>query len=134
VNDTAQLAAPRTLVKAPPRSRSGYPEHRSDRKVVSSTSPLVTTDVPPVKKTANPDTEAGREDRGRSRRAAIVDERRPRVYDADGKLLYHDHLYSSYRAKKGAEARADRHREGDAPEEAAGTTTTTGTNDDRGSL
>jgi hypothetical protein len=73
----------------------GTPVHR---RVVSTTAPLVTTGVIPVKKTFDPTLKPGEkviDDPGAPPMSTSVTRD---VYDADGKLLYHDTWYSSYRA------------------------------------
>ena len=70
-----------------------------DRRVKSSTSPLVTTGVIPVKKTVDPSLQPGEkvvDDAGVPPMSTSVTRD---VYDAAGKLLYHDIWYSSYRAE-----------------------------------
>ena len=69
------------------------------RKVVSSTSPLVSHGVPPVKKTVDPSLKPGEkvvDDPGVPAMSTSVTRD---VYAPDGKLLYHDTWYSSYRAE-----------------------------------
>jgi hypothetical protein len=69
------------------------------RRVVSATGSLVSHGVPPVKKTVDPSLARGEkvvEDYGVPAMTTSVTRD---VYTADGKLLYHDVWYSSYRAE-----------------------------------
>jgi len=73
----------------------GTPAHR---RVESTTAPLVVTGVIPVKKTIDPTLQPGEkviDDPGVPPMSTSVTRD---VYTADGKLLYHDTWYSSYRA------------------------------------
>jgi hypothetical protein len=74
----------------------GTPTHR---KVESSTAPLVSHGVPPVKKTPDPSLKPGEkivDDPGVPAMSTSVERK---VYDEGGKLLYDDTWYSSYRAE-----------------------------------
>jgi vancomycin resistance protein YoaR len=98
VNDTGNWLLLRTFVSASSLTVGlyGTPVHR---KVVSSTSPLVTRGVPPVKKTVDPSLKPGEkivDDPGVPAMSTSVTRD---VYAGDGKLLYHDTWYSSYRAE-----------------------------------
>jgi vancomycin resistance protein YoaR len=98
VNDTAHWLLLRTFVGSYSLTVNlyGTPVHR---RVESSTSPLVTTGVIPVKKTVDPSLQPGEkvvDDAGVPPMSTSVTRD---VYDADGKLLYHDVWYSSYRAE-----------------------------------
>jgi hypothetical protein len=74
----------------------GTPVHR---KVDSTTAPLVTTGPIPVQKTVDPSLEPGEtvvDDAGVPPMSTSVTRD---VYTPNGKLLYHDTWYSSYRAE-----------------------------------
>ena len=97
VNDTGHWLLLRTFVGSYSLTVNlyGTPVHR---RVVSTTAPLVTTGVIPVKKTFDPTLKPGEkviDDPGAPPMSTSVTRD---VYDADGKLLYHDTWYSSYRA------------------------------------
>jgi vancomycin resistance protein YoaR len=97
VNDTGNWLLLRTFVSSSSLTVSlyGTPTHR---RVVSSTSPLVSTGPIPVKKTVDPSLAPGKkivDDPGVPPLSTSVTRD---VYTADGKLLYHDRWYSSYRA------------------------------------
>ena len=69
-----------------------------NRKVVSEAAPLHISGPPPVKKILDPDLPVGKkvvDDYGESSSSTHV---RRRVYSADGKLLYDDTWYSTYRS------------------------------------
>jgi vancomycin resistance protein YoaR len=97
VNDTANWLLLRTFVGSSSLTVGlyGTPTHR---KVVSSTRPLVTTGPTPVKKTVDPSLKPGRtlvDDPGVPPMSTSVTRD---VYTPEGRLLYHDTWYSSYRA------------------------------------
>jgi vancomycin resistance protein YoaR len=98
VNDTGNWLLLRTFVSSSSLTVSlyGTPMHR---RVVSATGSLVSHGVPPVKKTVDPSLARGEkvvEDYGVPAMTTSVTRD---VYTADGKLLYHDVWYSSYRAE-----------------------------------
>jgi vancomycin resistance protein YoaR len=98
VNDTGNWLLLRTFVSSYSLTVNlyGTPMHR---KVVSSTSPLVTRAAPPLKKTVDPSLAPGErivDDAGVPAMSTSVTRD---VYDAGGKLLHHDTWYSSYRAE-----------------------------------
>jgi vancomycin resistance protein YoaR len=98
VNDTGNWLLLRTYVSSSSLTVNlyGTPVHR---KVVSSTGSLVSHGVPPLKKTVDPSLAPGEkvvEDYGVPAMTTSVTRD---VYSADGKLLYHDIWYSSYRAE-----------------------------------
>jgi vancomycin resistance protein YoaR len=98
VNDTGHWLLLRTFVGSSSLTVSLYGTP-VDRKVVSETAPLVETGAPPVKKTKDPELPLGKEvidDPGSPSLATSVHRR---VYDADGKLLYDNVWYSSYRGE-----------------------------------
>jgi hypothetical protein len=74
----------------------GTPVHR---KVVSSTGSLVSHGVPPLKKTVDPSLASGEKVVDDYGVPAMTTSVTRDVYSADGKLLYHDVWYSSYRAE-----------------------------------
>jgi vancomycin resistance protein YoaR len=69
-----------------------------DRKVTSTTTPLVTHGVPPVKKTIDPSLKPGEKIVDDPGSPALSTSVTRDVYAADGKLLYQNTWYSSYRA------------------------------------
>jgi vancomycin resistance protein YoaR len=98
VNDTGNWLLLRTFVSSSSLTVNlyGTPVHR---RVVSSTSPLVAHGVPPVEKTVDPSLQPGEkvvDDTGVPAMSTSVTRD---VYTPDGKLLYHDTWYSSYRAE-----------------------------------
>ena len=98
VNDTGHWLLLRTFVGSSSLTVNlyGTPVHR---KVESTTSPLVTTGPIPVKKTIDPTLKPGEkvvDDNGVPPMSTSVTRD---VYDANGKALYHDTWYSSYRAE-----------------------------------
>jgi vancomycin resistance protein YoaR len=97
VNDTGHWLLLRTFVGESSLTVSlyGAPTHR---KVVSTTSPLVAHGAPPVKKTVDPTLEPGQTVVDDPGSAALTTSVARDVYTADGKLLYHDVWYSSYRS------------------------------------
>ena len=97
VNDTGNWLLLRTFVGSYSLTVNlyGTPVHR---RVVATTTPLVVTGPIPVKKTVDPTLKPGEkviDDPGVPPMSTSVTRD---VYDADGKLLYHDTWYSSYRA------------------------------------
>jgi hypothetical protein len=97
VNDTAHWLLLRTFVGSSSLTVNlyGTPTHR---RIESTTAPLVTHGVPPVKKTVDPSLKPGEkviDDNGVPAMTTSVERK---VYDASGKLLYDDTWYSSYRA------------------------------------
>ncbi|HEY6458592.1 MAG TPA: hypothetical protein VIY73_00535, partial [Polyangiaceae bacterium] len=68
------------------------------RKVVSTTTPLVAHGKVQVKKTVDPTLEPGEQIVDDPGEPALTTSVTRDVYAADGKLLYHDVWYSSYRA------------------------------------
>jgi len=98
VNDTGNWLLLRTFVGASSLTVNLYGT-AVHRRVESSTSPLVTTGIIPVKKTVDPTLAPGEkvvDDPGVPPMSTSVTRD---VYDPDGKLLYHDVWYSSYRAE-----------------------------------
>jgi vancomycin resistance protein YoaR len=98
VNDTSHWLLLRTFVGSSSLTVNlyGTPTHR---RVESTTAPLVTHGVPPVKKTVDPSLQPGEkvvDDNGVPAMSTSVERK---VYDAGGKLLYDDTWYSSYRAE-----------------------------------
>jgi vancomycin resistance protein YoaR len=97
VNDTEHWLLLRTFVGSSSLTVSLYGTP-TGRKVVSTTSPLVTRGKAPVKKTVDPTLKPGEQvidDPGEPSLSTSVTRD---VYAADGKLLYHDVWYSSYRS------------------------------------
>jgi vancomycin resistance protein YoaR len=97
VNDTGHWLLLRTFV-GPSSLTVGLYGTPTGRKVTSTTTPLVTHGAPPVKKTIDPSLKPGEkivDDPGVPAMSTSVTRD---VYDKDGKLLYHDTWYSSYRA------------------------------------
>ena len=97
VNDTGNWLLLRTFVGSSTLTVNlyGTPTHR---KVTSTTAPLVTTGPAPVKKTVDPSLKPGEvvvDDPGVPSMSTSVTRD---VYTADGRHLYHDTWYSSYRA------------------------------------
>jgi vancomycin resistance protein YoaR len=97
VNDTGHWLLLRTFVSSSSLTVGlyGTPVHR---KVTSTTTPLVVTGQPPVQKTVDPSLKPGQkvvDDPGSPSLSTSVTRD---VYTANGKLLYHDTWYSSYRA------------------------------------
>jgi hypothetical protein len=66
--------------------------------VTSTTSPLVSHGVPPVKKTIDPSLKPGEKVVDDPGAPAMTTSVSRDVYAPNGKLLYHDTWYSSYRA------------------------------------
>ncbi len=97
VNDTDHWLLLRTFVGPSSLTVSLYGTP-TGRKVESTTSPLVTRGKAPVKKTVDPTLKPGEkviDDPGEPSLATSVTRD---VYAADGKLLYHNVWYSSYRS------------------------------------
>jgi vancomycin resistance protein YoaR len=97
VNDTGSWMLLRTFVSSSSLTVSlfGTPVHR---KITSTVTPLVTHGVPPVKKTIDPTIKPGEKVVDDPGSPALSTSVTRDVYTADGKLLYHDTWYSSYRA------------------------------------
>jgi vancomycin resistance protein YoaR len=98
VNDTSHWLLLRTFVGSSSLTVNlyGTPTHR---RVESTTAPLVSHGVPPVKKTVDPSLKRGEkivDDPGVPAMSTSVERK---VYDESGKLLYDDTWYSSYRAE-----------------------------------
>jgi vancomycin resistance protein YoaR len=97
VNDSGNWLLLRTFVGSSTLTVGlyGTPMHR---KVTSSVTPLVVRGAPPVKKTVDPTLRPGEvvvDDAGEPALSTSVTRD---VYSAQGKLLYHDTWYSSYRS------------------------------------
>ena len=98
VNDTGNWLLLRTFVGSSSLTVNLYGTP-VDRKVESTTAPLVTTGPIPVQKTIDPTLKPGEkvvDDDGVPPMSTSVTRD---VYDSKGKLLYHDTWYSSYRAE-----------------------------------
>jgi vancomycin resistance protein YoaR len=98
VNDTGHWLLLRTFVGSSSLTVNLYGTP-TGRKVTSTTAPLVTTGPPPVQKTIDPSLKPGEtvvDDEGVPSMATSVTRD---VYARDGKLLYHNTWYSSYRAE-----------------------------------
>ena len=98
VNDTGHWLLLRTFVGSSSLTVNLYGTP-TGRKVTSTTAPLVVTGPPPVKKTIDPSLKPGEkvvDDDGVPSLSTSVTRD---VYDANGKHLYHDTWYSSYRAE-----------------------------------
>ncbi len=98
VNDTGNWLLLRTFVSSSSLTVNlyGTPVHR---RVESSTSPLSPHGVPPVKKTVDPTLKPGEKVVDDDGVPALSTSVTRDVYADDGKLLYHDTWYSSYRAE-----------------------------------
>jgi vancomycin resistance protein YoaR len=98
VNDTGSWLLLRTFVSSSSLTVSlyGTPVHR---RIVSSTSPLVSHGAPPLKKTVDPSLQPGEKVVDDAGVPALSTSVTRDVYDAAGKLLDHDTWYSSYRAE-----------------------------------
>jgi vancomycin resistance protein YoaR len=98
VNDTGHWLLLRTFVGSSSLTVNLYGTP-TGRKVTSTTAPLVTTGPPPLQKTIDPSLKPGEkvvdDDGVPSMSTSVTRE----VYAKDGKLLYHDTWYSSYRAE-----------------------------------
>jgi vancomycin resistance protein YoaR len=97
VNDTGSWMLLRTFVSSSSLTVTlfGTPVHR---KVTSTVTPLVAHGKPPVKKTIDPTLKPGEKIVDDAGSPALSTSVTRDVYKADGKLLYHDTWYSSYRA------------------------------------
>ncbi len=97
VNDTGSWLLLRTFVSSYSLTVSlfGTPVHR---KVTSTTTPLVAHGVPPVKKTVDPSLKPGEKVVDDPGSPALTTSVTRDVYTPNGKLLYQDTWYSSYRA------------------------------------
>jgi len=98
VNDTGNWLLLRTFVSSSSLTVNlyGTPVHR---RVESSTSPLTPHGVPPVKKTVDPTLKPGEKVVDDDGVPALSTSVTRDVYAEDGKPLYHDTWYSSYRAE-----------------------------------
>jgi vancomycin resistance protein YoaR len=97
VNDTGNWLLLRTYVTSSSLTVGLYGTP-VDRKVTSTTTPLVSHGVPPVKKTIDPSLKPGEKVVDDPGSPALSTSVTRDVYAADGKLLYHNTWYSSYRA------------------------------------
>ena len=97
VNDTDHWLLLRTFVNPSSLTVSLYGTP-TGRKVVSTTSPLVTRGKAPVKKTIDPTLKPGEKVIDDPGEPALSTSVTRDVYAADGKLLYHNVWYSSYRS------------------------------------
>jgi vancomycin resistance protein YoaR len=98
VNDTGHWLLLRTFVGSSSLTVNLYGTP-TGRKVTSTTAPLVVHGVPPLKKTIDPSLKPGEkvvDDDGVPAMSTSVTRD---VYEPNGKLLYHDTWYSSYRAE-----------------------------------
>jgi vancomycin resistance protein YoaR len=97
VNDTGHWLLLRTFVSSSSLTVNLYGTP-TGRKVESSTTPLVSHGVPPVKKEVDPTLNPGEKVVDYSGVPAMSTSVSRKGYDASGKLLYDDTWYSSYRA------------------------------------
>jgi vancomycin resistance protein YoaR len=97
VNDTGNWLLLRTFVGSSSLTVNLYGTP-TGRKVESTTSPLVSHGVPPVKKEIDPTLKPGEKVVDYDGVPAMSTSVSRKVYTADGKLLYDDTWYSSYRA------------------------------------
>ena len=97
VNDTGNWLLLRTFVSSSSLTVSLYGTP-VDRKVTSTTAPLVSHGVPPVQKTVDPQLKPGEKVVDDPGSPALTTSVTRDVYTSGGKLLYHDTWYSSYRA------------------------------------
>jgi vancomycin resistance protein YoaR len=97
VNDTGHWLLLRTFVGSSSLTVGLYGAP-IDRKVTSTTTPLVSHGKPPVKKTVDPTLKPGEKVVDDPGVPAMTTSVTRDVYDKSGKLLYHDTWYSSYRA------------------------------------
>ena len=96
-NDTGHWLLLRTFVGSDSLTVSLYGTP-TGRKVTSTTAPLTSHGSPPVKKTVDPSLKPGKKVVDYEGVPAMSTSVTRDVYDRDGKLLYHDTWYSSYRA------------------------------------
>jgi vancomycin resistance protein YoaR len=99
VNDTGHWLLLRTFVTSSSLTVSLYGTDPG-RKVVSETSPLRVTGPPPLVKIADPTLPRGKQVVVEAGSPALATSVHRRVYTKDGKLLYDDVWYSSYRGEK----------------------------------
>ena len=97
VNDTGNWLLLRTYVTSSSLTVGLYGTP-VDRKVTSTTTPLVPHGVPPVKKTIDPSLKPGEKIVDDPGSPALSTSVTRDVYTSDGKLLYQNTWYSSYRA------------------------------------
>jgi vancomycin resistance protein YoaR len=97
VNDTGHWLLLRTFVGSSSLTVNLYGTP-TGRKVTSTTAPLVSHGAPPVKKTVDPSLKPGERVVDYDGVPAMSTSVTRDVYEANGKLLYHDTWYSSYRA------------------------------------
>jgi vancomycin resistance protein YoaR len=127
VNDTGNWLLLRTFVSSSSLSVNLYGSP-VQRRVESSTGPLVTHGVPPVKKTVDPSLKPGEKVVDDPGVPALSTSVTRDVYAEDGKLLYHDTWYSSYRAEpKLVRLGPPKHKPKHPPKPATTTTTETTT-------
>jgi vancomycin resistance protein YoaR len=97
VNDTARWLLLRTFVSSSSLTVNLYGTP-TGRKVESTTTPLISHGVPPVKKEIDPTLKPGEKVVDYAGVPAMSTSVSRKVYDSSGKLLYDDTWYSSYRA------------------------------------
>jgi vancomycin resistance protein YoaR len=97
VNDTPHWLLLRTFVGSSSLTVNLYGTP-TDRKVESTTAPLVTHGAPPVKKTVDPTLKPGETVVDYVGVPSMSTSVSRKVYERNGKLLYDDTWYSSYRA------------------------------------
>jgi len=97
VNDTGSWLLLRTYVTSSSLTVGLYGTP-VDRKVTSTVTPLVAHGAPPVKKTIDPSLKPGEKVVDDAGSPALSTSVTRDVYAADGKLLYHNSWYSSYRS------------------------------------
>jgi vancomycin resistance protein YoaR len=97
VNDTARWLLLRTFVSSSSLTVNLYGTP-TGRKVESTTTPLISHGVPPVKKEIDPTMKPGEKVVDYAGVPAMSTSVSRKVYDSSGKLLYDDTWYSSYRA------------------------------------
>ena len=123
-NDTGHWLLLRTWVGSSSLTVAlyGTPVHR---RVVSETSPLISTGPTPTKKIADPTMLTGEkvvEETGEPPRKTSVERK---VYDANGKLIYDSTFYSSYRGEPTVLRVGTKPNPKPEPTDTTGTTTTT---------
>jgi len=98
VNDTGSWLLLRTFVSSSSLTVNlyGTPVHR---RIESTTAPLVSHGAPPLKKTVDPTLKPGEKVVDDPGVPAMTTSVTRDVYAGDGKLLYHDTWYSSYRSE-----------------------------------